>query len=355
MAVVGGNGRVVERAFGWADLEQHIPMTPATLQCCASVSKVITTVAVLRAWEMGAACLDTPIDVYLDRVIRHPMHPEAPITLRMLLSHAAGLADNMSVLRSLYVDGDSSLALGEFMDGYLRPGGAWYDPDANFASAAPGQVFRYCSVGLALAAHVVEKACATPFDALCRKEIFEPLSMTSTAWHLRDLDPDRLATPYRARRSGSVHPIAQYGYPDYPDGQLRSTAGDLARFVAMCMEGGAFDGVRILRRETIECMLQPPFPLLCADQGLGWQRWSRSGATVWGHDGIDWGASARACFEPQARVAFVALANAAWPVDDTGRPGSLDELQAMIQAEFLGFERPDADAESQARQGGGPL
>jgi CubicO group peptidase (beta-lactamase class C family) len=212
----------------------------------------------------------------------------------------------------LYSDGDSPIGLGEFLQGYLEPSGEDYRL-TNFYDFKPGSLYRYSNIGASLAAYLVEVASGAGFDTWCVDRIFDPLGMTRAGWHLADVPAEDVAMPYRwSERDRRYEAIGQYGYPDYPDGALRTTAAQLARHLGMMMNGGRWQGVRLLSRESVREMLRSQIPDVTYGQGLLWYRARTSRRLVVGHNGGDKGVATVAFFDPAASIGVVALANANW-------------------------------------------
>lgn len=293
-------------AWGLANVEEDRAVSTETLFNLASVSKTVTGVAVMMAVEDGDLDLDADVNDILPFQVDHPSSND-PITLRMLLTHTSGISDNWDVLEELYVDGDSPIALGDFLEDYLSEGGAYYDADWNFWGD-PGEIYDYSNVAVSLAGYLVEAATGTPFDTFCERRIFEPLGMDETGWHLADIDEDNLAMPY-AWSDGDWEPYGFYGYPDYPDGGLRSSAPQMARFLAAIAEGGTYDGERLLAEATVDDMLSPQVTELDETQGLIWYSWELGRDTVWGHNGADDGVSTEILFRESDGAGVVILTN----------------------------------------------
>jgi CubicO group peptidase (beta-lactamase class C family) len=237
---------------------------------------------------------------------------------------------------SFYVDGDSPVALGDFLAGYLTPGGTSYDSDRNFLSGHPGARYRYCNVAVALAAFIVEATSGTRFDAWCGERIFAPLAMDETSWHLRDLHPSGIAMPYRyVVTQDRYRAYGQYGYPDYPDGQLRTSAAQLTRFLLAFIRMGELDGARILQEETVREMRRNQVPDVIAGQGLIWYVLHRRGERLWGHNGGDSGVATQMFFRPTDGTGVITLANGDWRRDGVRWPLSL-----IMDRLFLEADRP---------------
>ena len=233
-----------------------------------------------------------------------------------------------------------------FVEGRLVPGGEYYA--SSYMVGSPGAAFEYSSYGFALLGYLVESISGIPFDDYTRLSIFEPLGMNSTGWHLADLGSAPIAMPYRCNNNSSdgksafvCHPLGQYGYPDYPDGSLRTSASQLARFLGAIMNGGELEGVRILQDSTVQAMLTPngpPAPPAC---GLGWRMLSYDGESYWGHYGGDRGVTTIMNFRPSDGTGVIILAN-----------GNYDGMPALFAVEQRLFEEAErfADAEETLTQ-----
>ncbi|MFA6032749.1 MAG: serine hydrolase domain-containing protein [Myxococcota bacterium] len=152
VAVVKGSGSCFAKGYGWANIEKKVPATKDTLWMLASVSKTFIVTSVMQLAEAGKIGLDDNVNMHLPFAVDNPGFPAVPVTIRMLLTHKSSIRDNWDVLNALLVDGDSPIALGDFLRGYLVPGGAYYDAAKNFYPTAPGAVHKYSNIGAALAA-----------------------------------------------------------------------------------------------------------------------------------------------------------------------------------------------------------
>lgn len=337
VAVVRDADAVWSRGYGWANIPHELRATKDVEFMLASVSKTVTGVAVMQAVEDGLIDLDADVDEVLPFAVRNPEFPDEPITTRMLLTHTSTISDNWGVLTDVYVDSDSPVTLGDFLAGYFTPGGESYDPERNFLSGHPGTRYRYCNVAVSLAAYVVEAASGTAFDAWCDERIFAPLEMDETSWHLRGLERRGIAMPYRyVVTQDRYRAYGQYGYPDYPDGQLRSSAVELARFLLAFIRLGELDGVRILREETVREMRRSQVPDLIPGQGLIWYVLHRRGDRLWGHNGGDSGVATQMFFRPTDGTGVITLANGDWRRDGARWPLSLIMDRLFLEADRLG-------------------
>ena len=322
-----------EGYYGLADISLNINVTDSTIFMLASLSKTVTTTALMQLYEAGRFQLDDSVDRYVRFEVRNPNHPSVPITFRMLLTHTSSIGDNWAVLSNLYVMGDHPLSLGTFLRRYLLPGERYYSL-GNFYRYAPGTTWNYCNVGAALCGYLVERISGIPFDQYCRDSVFVPLRMARTAWFLRDLDTALVARPY-TYSSGTYIDQGLYGYPDYPDGQLRTTAASLARFLMANMNGGELDGQKVLDSSTVRLMRTRWFIGGAGgrqeDQGLIWYTATINGKRVWGHTGGDAGVTTAAFLSEQDSTGVLFLSNLS--PDDFAWRDIVDRL--MTEADTL--------------------
>lgn len=340
-AIVRAGEPLWSKGYGERHVAPSRPVLATTPFMLASISKTVTATAILQLVEDGTIGLDQDIDSILDFALDNPRVPgDETITVRHLLTHTSGLVDDEDVWGgypgepgSLYVLGDSPISLRDFLVGYFTPGGAWYDPVRNFAADPPGTRFEYSNLATALLGYLVEAASAAALDAHSDAEIFAPLAMEDTGWHLADFVAGDVAMPYESF-GGDFYEWGQYGYPDYPDGQLRASATDLARFLAAWASGGVLDGERILEEATVAEALTVQNPAVDPAQGLSWYFDTLGGRAVVGHNGGDYGATTDMFFEPASGNGVVVLVN----TDDT--PARLRAMARIEDALFAIAEAP---------------
>tara|TARA_B100000674_G_C37907584_1_gene946898 strand:- start:235 stop:1503 length:1269 start_codon:yes stop_codon:yes gene_type:complete len=309
-AAVTYQGAVVwTGAYGYANVEDKLAATVNTPFMLASVSKTVTGVAVMHAVEDGSVALDDSINDILPFVVDNPRVDDEVINLRHLVSHTSGIRDNWGNMP--YFDGDPTVPLGSYLEGYLLEGGEWYDPTANFYDAMPGESFEYGNIATALSGFVVEHVTQTPFDDYCDTHIFDVLGMDHTGWYLADFDATTVAMPYEVV-GGNYKTDGHYGYADYPDGQLRSSISDIARFLATISGNGAFDGAQVLSENSLEELLSPQYPKANSGQYVFWYESTIAGRKVIGHNGGDIGVATQISFSPETGVGVIVLMNVSW-------------------------------------------
>ncbi len=214
----------------------------------ASVSKLVVALGVLRLAEQGRLDLDGDVSDYLGWRLRHPAHPDRPITLAQLLGHRAGLTDRINY----------ALPLGTDLETALKDADAWDD------ARPPGGDFVYANLNYPVVAAAVEGATGERFDRAMTELVFRPLGIDacfnwptcSDAAVARavvlydsegavvrdDLRGERPACPVVPAADGSCdlasYRLARHGAGFSPQGGLRISANGLARIGVMLLRRG---------------------------------------------------------------------------------------------------------------------
>ena len=290
ISIVKGGNIVWNEHFGRPNINENILVDKNTKFILSSASKTITVTALMHLFQQDLFMLNDDVDNYLPFNINHPDHPEIPITFKMLLSHISGIKDNWNFMP--FYDGDSQIELNYYLDQYFSPGGDFYDSNLNFTDYTPGTSFSYSNIGAALIGLLVEEISGQSFNEYCIENIFQPLGMDDAYWFLSEIENlNEVASPHQLApgSTDSLIVLENYGYSDYPAGQLRTTSNNLAKFMSAFMNDGMYDGVEILDPETIELMKTIYYPNVAYDQGLIWYYKILNGRTLFGHSGSDKG------------------------------------------------------------------
>lgn len=226
---------LVAKGYGYSDVKARKPVDPqTTLFRPGSVSKLFTWTAVMQQVEAGKLDLDADVNKYLD--FRIPDRPDGPITVRHLLTHTPGFEEQ---IKALITDDPSLLIpLGQ----YARE----FTPARIYAA---GTTPAYSNYGTALAGHLVERVSGQKFDDYVDKHIFEPLGMRHATF--RQPLPKALE-PYMSQgySVASKDPEKFEIIVAAPAGSMAASGTDMARFMLAHLNGGEFDGRRILSAET---------------------------------------------------------------------------------------------------------
>jgi CubicO group peptidase (beta-lactamase class C family) len=326
-AIIGYEGVRFSKAYGRADVENDKPMSVHSLMNIASISKTVTATAVMQLWERGQVSLEEDISVYLPVSIRNPHFPEIPVTIRQLLTHTSSIMDGPAYVES-YSCGDPEISLKEWITGYLCEEGSYYDANGNFLPEEPGKEHQYSNVGYGLLGYLVEEVTDMPFNRYCREHIFTPLGMERSAWFLSEIEVGDHATLYFYVSAGAEQSIKNnykqlligeqdlsegqfaatclYSFPNYPDGLLRTSVIELSNFLMAFMNGGAFDGKRILKSSTVDKMLSLQVEGN-PSQGLCWHQ--SDFESLWGHGGGDPGVQTKMFFSPITKTGVIIFQN----------------------------------------------
>ena len=271
VSLVARDGTVVDqRAVGYQDLARTVEMRPDSIFRIYSMSKTVTTVAVMLLVEDGTLALDDPVERHLPAFAGlqvlvggtadapQLVPAERSITLRHLLTHTAGFANGGagSELATQLLEGarlGESADLSEFASRVARV------PLAE----QPGTRFRYDGVQFQVLSRVVEVASGQRFDKFLRQRIFDPLGMTDTGFEVPRAQRHRVVDITRMGQAGqlmldsgpsALQPGAMLNPYFSGAGGLYSTAPDFMRFSSMLLAGGSHQDGQLLGRKTVEAM-----------------------------------------------------------------------------------------------------
>jgi CubicO group peptidase (beta-lactamase class C family) len=272
--IVGVSALIVEKdkevyfnAFGFADREAGKTFDRNTLTRIYSMTKPVTGAALMQLYEKGAFQLDDPLSKHAPefadmkvfagvdskgKMIFEPL--KRPITIRDLTRHTAGFAnDQHPQLGAMVKEADAmnrenTLAQMAQKLGKLP------------LAFNPGEQWSY-GICVDVQAFLVERLSGKPFDQYVRENILDPLSMKTTRYVPEDMN--RLAAVYAKGDSGKLERVPDdranffnaKEWPLKPGGfGLTSTVDDYMRFARMLVNEGTFEGVTILKPETVKLM-----------------------------------------------------------------------------------------------------
>ena len=257
--------------LGLADRERNIPVSEDTIWRIYSMTKPITGVALMSLYERGNFQLLDPVTRFIPQWAQMKVaeraedgstrlvEPHRPISIRDLLMHMSGLGygrDNAD-LNLETADGKVSAPSSRF-----ESLAEMVDRQATWALRfQPGTRWLY-SFGTDVCARLVEIISGRSFDDYLEQEVFGPLGMTDTGFHVAEAGAARFAAMYgrdSRKRLVLVDDPENSSYRTPPKflsggGGLVSTIGDYLRFCQMMLGGGELDGRRILGRKTVELM-----------------------------------------------------------------------------------------------------
>lgn len=295
-------------AYAFGDARPGVPITQDTCFRLASISKMLTSACCLRMRDEGLLDIDSDVRDVLPFSLRHPMFPERPITLGMLMSHTSGLRDGLSYHQA------------------IEKGAPVTDVLAHsdcYGEGPPGESWEYSNLGAGLIACVLEAITGSSFETLMQRYVFEPLNIMGSfypqriagaladAWRLfpRESKPafdaiERQSKPLNA--PDDPMPLRHY---TLAQGNGCLDAIGLERFVQALMAPG------FLSAESLSLMRRPRASFgeraKGMRQGLGLFEVTRGGRIVYGHQGNAYGAMHGAFFDEEGERGFLILTTSA--------------------------------------------
>jgi CubicO group peptidase (beta-lactamase class C family) len=272
VAVVARHGKIgFVKAIGHMDVERQIPMRPDAVFRIASMTKPVIAVAILKLVEQGRVRLDdavaryipafADIRVYVSGPAANPVtrRAETPITLMHLLTHTSGLTYGyfgQSPVDSIYRRAnlfDATQTLEQFADSLARLPLLF----------SPGEAWVY-SMSIDVLGRVVEVASGRPLDRFLSEEVFAPLVMRETVFHVRPEMDGRIPILYSPSPDGRLRADTPFLAGIYlpsarflsGGGGLLSTPADYLRFAQMLLNGGELEGRRVLTRESVALLMR---------------------------------------------------------------------------------------------------
>ena len=281
VAMIVKDGKIVyHTAKGFADVGEGKKMEKNSIFRIASQTKAITSTAILMLYEEGRIQLDDPIFKYIPEFANpqvlasfryadtsYTSKPSTKaITIRHLLTHTSGLGYGV-------IDGDERIKMiyqkAGVVDLFTTEKITIGESVKRLAKLPlhhePGAKFTY-SEGLDVLGYLVEIVSGKPFDVFLKERIFDPLGMNDTRFYLNESQGNRLVEVHTYQDGKwQEYPITFYD-PAYPKtgaktffsggAGLSSTTEDYAKFLQMYLNGGTYNGQRLLSPLTIQTAMQ---------------------------------------------------------------------------------------------------
>lgn len=283
VALIIRNGKVVyHKAFGYDDLEKTKPIRTDNIFRIASQTKAITSVAVMMLFEEGKFLLDDPISRYIPEFAKQQVldkfneadssyttvPAKSEVTIRQLLTHTSGIGYAQIGTK----EANAIFAKANVLGGIGVDNGRLLGPDMKKLGKLPllhqpGEKFTY-GLNTDVLGYLVEVVSGMNLDQFFRQRIFVPLGMNDTYFYLPAAKQNRLVNLYREENKKLVSAgseIIQNGkfivdYPKMPGtyysggAGLSSTTTDYAIFLQMLLNGGEYNGRRLLSPHTVRMM-----------------------------------------------------------------------------------------------------
>ncbi|MBE5786673.1 MAG: beta-lactamase family protein [Clostridiales bacterium] len=329
LCIFDETGVTEEMAFG-AARKNGEKAALDTVYRAASVSKFVTALCVMKLWEQGKIDLDRDIAEYFPYSLRHPKAPDTAVTLRMLLSHTAGIHDGDAYNQGV----GRGIVLGELLK------------KDSYTAHLPHEAWEYSNLGAGIAGAVMEAALQTDFEALMQQHLFAPLGVQATFYPQKAkgllADACRILPPQKgpnfnaeARKSKPLpeEKVDEEHHYALAHGNLCITARDLARLGMAGMTPG------YLKPETLAEMRKIIMPFGTRahnlSQGIGTfilQDTAISPRPLYGHQGMAYGAVHGLFFDPERKKGLALLTCGA----SEARDGVLADLNKDLITHFIG-------------------
>jgi len=317
IALVDRDKTIWAGGVGKADLATGTDVSEETLFRVGSISKSFTALSVLMLVEKGLVDLDARVrDLVPEIEFTNPWEGIHPVKLVHLMEHTTGF-DDIHPREYLYVD-NPHLTLLE---------GLAYNPNSRRCRWKPGLHRSYCNSGPPIAAYILEKATGRVFEEFVRENIFDMLGMKNSSFHLPK-KANLMAKGYEADGATEAH----YDHITVrPSGALNASSREMANFIRMLINRGAFDETKLVEPETITRMERPKTTLAARagftfGYGLGNYGSFENGFEFHGHDGGITGFVSTYAYSSELDLGFFASINKGSP--------ALREIRSLI-AKFL--------------------
>jgi len=324
--IIENDSIVWSKSYGKTNFAGTNPASNKTIYLVSSTTKAITATALLQLYEQGKFDLDEDVNNYLPFNLRNPKHPNVNITFRILLSHRASLYDHFLFSQEGRGDLFKDYLTTGLMDSpypwikeVLVPGSETYQKD-YWLDYAPGEDVMYSNTGFLILGYLLEIISGQTIEEYCQENIFKPLEMDDTSYHLEGLDKNRVIKPF-FRVGGVFIPLKSYDVKGFAGTcGVRTTIEDLSHFLIAHMNNGTWKNISILNESTIKMMHNIQYfdndgkNIFDYRYGLGWFETDQFGQTVEGHGGDNFGFLAAMMMNKTSKTGFIFLSAGSPPV-----------------------------------------
>lgn len=338
LAVVKKDKIIYNKAFGMADEPGNIQATPQTVWRWWSLTKCMTAMAIFKLQEDGLLDINDEVSKYLPFFkIKFPDKANIPtVTIKDLLNHSSGIPDNIpDVMGWLHYEGDPATNQTELLKSVFEK--------YSTLKFQPGTGSSYSSVGYMILGAIIENASGLEYNEYITSKILKPLAMKNTGFILNDDMKKNMATGSHPFFSIENLILALYNRGDWkriekkvedgriwyhtfyldsdPPSGLMGPVEDAAQFVMACLNDGELNGVRVLKKESIQQWLYDGYsnPIKMSDlnpfgdknyqYGRGWFISTENDETVIRNNGGAPGFGTSFCLYPHKSLGIILMAN----------------------------------------------
>jgi CubicO group peptidase (beta-lactamase class C family) len=316
VAVVKKGKIIYNHSFGLKDIATNTPLTNENIFRIASISKSFSATSIMQLVEAGKLSLDDDFSKLVGFTVRNPKFPQTVITLRMIMSHTAGINDSQGYFTLDVIDPAKGINYTKCYNDY-----------------EPGTKYQYCNLDYNMTGTVIERISGERFDNYVRNHILKPLKLyagycvDSLDAHLfatiYDYDSTKKLVPspgaYDPRRQEIQNYVMGYSTPIFsPTGGMKISAADLARYMTMHMKHGKYNGVRIISKKSSRIMQTTvaqqegyALAIMHTDKLI-------PGKKLTGHTGSAYGLYSAMFFNAKEKFGIVVITNGCSPVYENG-------------------------------------
>ncbi len=307
VAVVKKGEIIYTHSFGMKDIENNLPLTDQNIFRIASISKSFTATSIMQLVEAKKLSLQDDFSNLVGFKISNPKFPNTVITLKMVLSHTSSINDSQGYFTLDAIDPTKNADWAKCYNDY-----------------EPGKGYQYCNLNYNMIGTVIEKKSGERFDTYVKNHILTPLKLYG-GYCVDSLDNNRFATlyaydstkhftaspaAYAARKEEIKNYVMGYSTPIFsPTGGMKISASDLAKYMIMHMNGGSYQGVKIISKKSSALMQTP----ISDEEGYGLAISNLndliSGKVMTGHTGSAYGLYSAMFFHPKEKFGIVVITN----------------------------------------------
>jgi CubicO group peptidase (beta-lactamase class C family) len=344
--------------LGLRDVNRNLPLDNNTVFRIASVSKMFTVTALMQLYDKGLFKLDEDVSTYLGFKLRNPNYPDEPITFSMLMSHTSSLRDGEGYDKFLMASYNQKPF--PLLSSVLVSDGPFFTSDMWSNTDAPSKgFFTYSNINFGILGTLVERLSGERFDKYCIEHLFKPMNIHAS-FDVRDIsDVSNVGVIYRkengnwtaqnddwkgvrpADRELTGYVIGSNAVLFAPQGGLRVSASDLAKFLMMHQNNGNYKGVKILSEKAAQLMHKTVWSFngkngnsekeFFTHYSLGCMRTDKlvSGVELLGHSGDAYGLLSGLYYSEKEKFGIIFITNGGeW------KPGSYSGWQSVEEDVF---------------------
>lgn len=242
VVVVQNNRTVYQKGFGYADVENEVPVDSTTVFHIGSITKLFTGIGIMQLVQQGLLDIDAPIQQYLPEFsIKYHEDTDKPITIRSIMTHQSGIFGDKSggLINATYPEADFRI--------YPEFAGNEY------AAYHPNYITAYSNFAVSLLGLIIERVSGIQYESYIRDHILQPCGMNESGFDPTVENASQFSKGYDA--AGNVFP---YYYTAFnPAGFMASSSSDMAGFIKMILNRGKYKKNRILNPKVLRKMYWP--------------------------------------------------------------------------------------------------